>query len=77
MPGLPVHHHLLEIAQTVSVELVMPSNHLILCYPLLLPSIFSSTSVISNESALRMKSLKNVKSLNGSRSAHLSVPNQA
>ena len=34
------------------IELVMPSNHLILCHPLLLPSIFVSISVFSNESAL-------------------------
>ena len=34
----------------------MPSNHLILCYPLLLlPSIFPSIRVFSNESALRMR----------------------
>ena len=37
----------------VSIELAMPSNHLILCHPLLLlPSIFSSIRVFSNESAL-------------------------
>ena len=36
-----------------SIEVVMPSNHLILCHlPLLLPSIFPSISVFSNESAL-------------------------
>ena len=32
-PGLPVHHQLLELIQTNSIELVMPSNHLILCRP--------------------------------------------
>ena len=32
MPGFPVRHKLQEPAQTVSIELVMPSNHLILCY---------------------------------------------
>ena len=38
------------------IELVMPSNHLILCHPLLLlPSIFPSIRVFSNESALLMK----------------------
>ena len=38
------------------IEAVMPSNHLILCRPLLLlPSIFSSIRVFSNESALRIK----------------------
>ena len=40
----------------MSIELVMPSNHLILCRPLvLLPSIFSSIRVFSNESALRIR----------------------
>ena len=39
----------------MSVESGMPSNHLILCYPLLLPpSIFPSIRVFSNESALRI-----------------------
>ena len=38
------------------IELVMPSNHLILCCPLLLPpSIFPSISVFSNESVLRIR----------------------
>ena len=40
-PGLPVHHHLPELAQTQSVESVTPSNRLILCR-LLPPSIFPS-----------------------------------
>ena len=44
----------------VSIESVMPSSHLILCCPLLLlPSIFHSISVFSNESALRIKWPKN------------------
>ena len=52
-PGLPVHHQLPEFTQTPSIESVMPSNHLILCCPLLLlPSIFPSIRVFSNESAL-------------------------
>ena len=42
-PSFPVLHHLLEFAQTHSIESVMPSNHLVLCHPfLLLPSIFPS-----------------------------------
>ena len=42
-PGSPVLHHLPELAQTHVTELVMPSNHLILCCPLvLLLSIFPS-----------------------------------
>ena len=40
----------------MSIESVMPSNHLILCHPLLLlPSIFPSIRVFSNESGLRMR----------------------
>ena len=50
-PGLPVHHQLLESTQThvhrVSDE---PFNHLILCHPLLPPSIFLSIRVFSDES---------------------------
>ena len=42
--------------KAMSIESVMPSNHLILCHPLLLmPSIFPSISVFSNESALRIR----------------------
>ena len=41
-----------------SNELVMPSNHLILCHPLLLPSIFLSIRVFSNESTFRIRWLK-------------------
>ena len=55
MPGFPVHHQLLELAQTHVhwVMMVMPSNHLILCRPLLLlPSIFPSITVFSSESVL-------------------------
>ena len=53
MPGLPVPHYLPEFAQTMFIESVMPSNHLILCYTLvLLPSIFCSIRVFSSESAL-------------------------
>ena len=39
----------------MSIALVMPFNHLILCHPLLLPSIFPSIRVFSNESALRIR----------------------
>ena len=40
----------------MSIVLVMPSNHLILCHPLLLrPSIFPSIRVFSNESALHIR----------------------
>ena len=36
------------------IELVMPSNHLILCCPLLLPSIFPSIRIVSNQSVLHI-----------------------
>ena len=41
-----------SLLKLMSIESVMPSNHLILCRPLLLPSIFPSISVFSNESVL-------------------------
>ena len=54
--GLPVHLQLLEFTKLMSIESVMPSNYLILCCPLLLlPSIFPSIGVFSNESALRIR----------------------
>ena len=44
-----------SLLKIMSIELVMPSNYLILCHPLLLlPSIFSSIRVFSNESVLRI-----------------------
>ena len=55
-PGLPIHHQLPEFTHLMSIESVMPSNHLILCCPiLLLPSIFPSIRVFSNESVLRIR----------------------
>ena len=46
----------LSLLKLISIELVMPSNHLILCHPLLLqPSIFPSIRVFSNESILRIR----------------------
>ena len=54
-PSLPVHHYLPEF-KFMSVESVMLPNHLILCRPhLLLPSIFPSIRVFSNESALHIR----------------------
>ena len=48
-----------SLPKFMSIELVMPSNHLILCHPLLLlslsPSIFPSIRVLSNESALHIR----------------------
>ena len=45
-----------SLPKLMSIESVMPSNHLILCHPLLLlPSVFLSIWVFSNESALRIR----------------------
>ena len=44
-----------SLPKLMSIESVMPSSHLILCCPLLLPSIFPSTRVFSNESALQFR----------------------
>ena len=44
-----------SLLKLMSFELVMPSNHLIFCCPLLLPSIFPSIMVSSNESALHIR----------------------
>ena len=61
-PWTAAHQASLSIANSqsllklMSIELVMPSNHLILCHPLLLlPSIFPSIGVFSSESVLRIR----------------------
>ena len=55
-PDLPVHHQLPESTQTLVIELVMPSNHLILSCPLLLlPSIFPATGSFPSESVLHIR----------------------
>ena len=52
-PGFTVLYHLLELFKLMSIESIMPSNHLILYgLHLLLPSIFPSIRVFSNELAL-------------------------
>ena len=56
MPGFPVHHHPWSLLKLRSIRLVMPSNHRILCHPLLLlPSIFPSIRVFPNEPALHTR----------------------
>ena len=50
-PGLPITDSWSPL-KPVSIESVMPSKHLIFCHPLLLPTIFPSIRVFSNESAL-------------------------
>ena len=44
-----------SLHRLMSIESVMPSNHLILCHPLLLPSLFPNITVFSKESALRIR----------------------
>ena len=56
MPGLPSIANSQSLLKLMSIEPVIPSNHLVLCHPLLLPpSIFSSIRVFSNESALHIR----------------------
>ena len=62
IPWTEAHQAFLSITSSwsllklMSIELVMPSNHLILCHPLLLPpSTFPSIKVFSNESVLRIR----------------------
>ena len=53
--GFPDLFHLPELAQLMSIESVMPSNHLILCHPPLLLSVFPSIRVFTNESLLHIR----------------------
>ena len=55
-PGLPSITNSQSLPKLMFIESVMPSNHLLLCHPLLLPlSIFPSIRVFSNESALHIR----------------------
>ena len=55
-PGFPVLNHFPESSKLMSIQSMMPSNHLIFCSPLLLlPSIFSSIRVFSSELALGIR----------------------
>ena len=55
-PGFLVHTNSWSLLKLMSIESVMPSNHLILCHPLLLlPSIFPIIRVLSSESILHIK----------------------
>ena len=54
--GLPVHHKSQSPPKPMSTESVIQSNHLIFCHPhLLLPAIFPSIRVFSNDSALHIR----------------------
>ena len=54
-PGFPVLHYLPELLKLMCLESVMPSNHLILCHPLLLPSVFPSIRVFPKKSAVHIR----------------------
>ena len=56
MPGLPVQNQILDFNSLISLELVISSNYLILCHPLLFPpSIFPSIMLFSNQSTLHIR----------------------
>ena len=56
IPGFPVHHISQSLLKLMSIMLVIPSNYLIFCHPLLLlPSLFPRNRVFSNESALPIR----------------------
>ena len=58
-PALPDPHHFPSLLKFLSIESVMPSNHLVLCCPLLfLPSIFTKIRVFSSELALHIRWLE-------------------
>ena len=61
----------LSLPKFMSIELVMPSNHLVLCHPLLLPSVFPSIRVFSNELAVCIRW-----SANWSFSFNISLPSE-
>ena len=57
-PGFPVQHQR-SLLKLTSIALVMPSNHLILCRPFLLPpSVFANNKVFSSESVLCVRGPK-------------------
>ena len=57
-PCPPLIPRVVSSPRLMSIELVMPYNHLILCHPLLLPSIFPSIRVFSNEGVLHIRVAK-------------------
>ena len=55
-PGFLVYHQFLSLLKLMSIETGMPSNHLILCrFLLLLPSVFLSIRVVSNDSGFLIR----------------------
>ena len=57
-PGFPVHYKSWSLLKLMSIESVIPSNHLILCRPLHLSSIFPNIRVFSSESVLCIRQPK-------------------
>ena len=55
MPGFPVHYNSQSLVKLMSIESVMPSNHLILRCPPLPPSIFPNIRVFSSESVFHLR----------------------
>ena len=55
MPGFPVLHYLPGLLKLMSIKSLMTSNHLILCRHLLLPSVFHSIRIFTNESACHIR----------------------
>ena len=72
--GFPVLHYSQSLFRLMSIELGMPSNHLILCRPILLPSIFPSIRAFSKEWALWMRWPFSKKLLNGHDSTQTFCP---
>ena len=59
LPGFPALHYLQSLLKLMSTESIMPSNHLVLCHPLLLlPAISPSIRVFSNKLAFCIRCLK-------------------
>ena len=54
-PAFPVLHYSRNLLKFISIESVILSNHLILCHPLILPSVFPNIGVFSNKLALWIK----------------------
>ena len=56
-PGFPIHHQLPSLPKLMSIESVMPSNHLILCCPLSLPKLMSIESVMPSNHLIHCRPL--------------------
>ena len=66
-----------SLLKLMSIELVMPSNHFILCHPLFLPSIFPSIRVFSNESVICLRVSETLREPEMTCPARLCLPSMA